>query len=356
MSTLSCPDCVAFDEDVVAMKARVAELEAAVAEAHRNLPANPYHARNALGAALAGTPTASVSVLEVPYRPCTIHGGYDPSLKQCPGCLDAKLVDAPRPSDAESLCTNCGETEADASKGSCPGVGPYNGHNFVSYPRTKEATVAQDWIDDPSGIPAPIACPRGPYGTCAWARRSECATHRTNEATSGPRASRAKEIRDMAAFLEGEPRPKDEPVRPDQTKYVITCDDEPRTDSALTVLDRLLQCFTEADDGLQTDNLEKVASAIVWGQEIVRKAQRTEPALPESAKIERWRRLLLEAWQDADWRDVEDVREEMLATARTETPNRCRGCKGILTQATHCNDCAPVTGSNDTATKENDNG
>ena len=32
----------------------------------------------------------------------------------------------------------------------------------------------------------------------------------------------------------------------------------------------------------------------------------------------------------------------------SETPNRCRGCKGILTQATHCNDCAPVTGGEGT--------
>lgn len=40
-----------------------------------------------------------------PYRPCADHGGYDPALPQCPGCVAAGVVTVARSSDAK--CARC---------------------------------------------------------------------------------------------------------------------------------------------------------------------------------------------------------------------------------------------------------
>lgn len=62
---------------------------------------------------------------------------------------------------------------------------------------------------------------------------------------------------------------------------------------------------------------------------------------------------LLAFVRSADPRQLADIiahRDEALAVAEacSETPNRCRGCNGILTPATHCNDCAMLTGGEGT--------
>jgi hypothetical protein len=86
--------------------------------------------------------------------------------------------------------------------------------------------------------------------------------------------------------------------------------------------------------------------------------QRTEPATPEV--LDAWdalvrirslvdRSTILHGVPTGALMEILDsTTAGCIGVQRPETPNRCRGCKGILTQATHCNDCAPVTGGEGT--------
>lgn len=387
-----------FSECHMCCKARVAELEAAAKNVlkHGAIDEECPHV-----AALARlVPLDSVSVLEVPYRPCTIHGGYDPSLKQCPGCLDAKLVDAPRPSDArpmtwvERAAWNESVERASAEE-----------------PRAKDASP--DPYRRPAPMPAPEPDPLVPTEPV------DLPEQRTNEAVGCEVCDQTRAGRLSGCIIHD--------VYPE----------EPRTDSAV----RRLRCagcghFENEVAGTTCKHygaVTEVAPNVYGGghywfpvDEHGIAVKPSSQEIPETAamRINRAERDLsavraalceaLGAWDrlDVSGRDraridslsplvglrteppragcgcvctnclatknathavcayrcaltsrttyhgdhaealarahAEGYEEGKMAAARTETPNRCRGCKGILTQATHCNDCAPVTGSGGT--------
>lgn len=178
-----------------ALEVQVYKLEQAMVDIHASLLAGTAEAcdeAERIAAKMTGAefltnveepaPRPSVSVPEVPYRPCTIHGGYDPSLKQCPGCLDAKLVDAPRPSDAQARewCPKCKEPMANWGPDwphKCPRTDAEKAMSLqfaadaAAMPRTKEAVASLEKATKAMLDNAGVTIEHGP---------------RTNEAQSGP--------------------------------------------------------------------------------------------------------------------------------------------------------------------------
>ena len=330
MSTLSCPDCVAFDEDVVAMKARVAELEAAAKNVLKHGAIDEECPHVAALARLVGSDSVGIEETHD-----LVSGSRDDARAGTSAV--AALGSEGRPGGGSDSAREYGEQSGDPQ-----GAGLDRSDRVA---RTSEAR--------PVGVGDLVTLDGGPYhgklgpsrvsrigtrpgdaGLWLWADEdtpdewtaplvSSSLRHADGDRVEGqrpkePLAEARAEADQIRRELGLDDARTSELVRPDQTKYVITCDDEPRTDSALTVLDRLLQCFTEADDGLQTDNLEKVASAIVWGQEIVRKAQRTEPASHGPDAPKHSDRTLSKAHRAG----IEVGRKEAMAEMdRTETPS-----------------------------------
>lgn len=175
------PETGFFTECHACCKVRLTKLEAAVTEAHRNLPRHPEHARNALGAVIAFAPTASVS--EEP----------DDQLA---------MFEATRASRARANAAVMGE----------------------AIPLMKVMQVNGEFENGQGHL-----CWQGSHEEHAQLRTPfECYE-------CGLEAATREDLDEWSQEWEI-PVPADqrtsEPVRPDQTKYVITCDGEPRTDSA----------------------------------------------------------------------------------------------------------------------------